>query len=140
VHRNSSPKMGQRGHQIRFLAIGIWNTIFGISLFYFLAVKNLNSNYQVALFCCFIISTAQSHYAQRRLVWFSKQKYFPELLKFFMGTSGMYAVNVVLLPLFVEGFQLDLLFSQCAVTLILTIFSFWFQGNFVFFRNTTPRV
>jgi putative flippase GtrA len=128
--------MEQASQLLRFLFTGAWNTFFGLGLFYFLLKTGLN--YQIVLLCSFTIATAQSHFTQRTFVWKSNQAYHRELIRFYAGTFGFYISNALLLPLFVEGFNLDLFVSQCIVTFTLTIFSFWFQKRFVFFQSEKP--
>ncbi len=89
-------------------------------------------NYQLVLFCSFTIATAHSHFTQRKYVWGAASRYLQEFSRFYLGTFGLYVLNALLLPLFVEGFNLDVFLSQCLLTFILAILSFWLQKKFVF--------
>ena len=125
-----TPKVGQNGQLLRFLVVGTWNTLFGLALFFSLMKTGIN--YQLVLFCSFTIATAQSHFTQRKFVWGAANGYLHELMRFYLGIFGVYVLNALLLPLLVEGFDLDVFLSQCLLTLTLVILSFWFQKKFVF--------
>ena len=92
-------------------------------------------SYQLVLFCSFTIATAQSHFTQRKFVWGAVNGYLNELFRFYLGIFGFYVLNALLLPLLVEGFDLDVFFSQCLLTIALVILSFWFQKKFVFSKR-----
>ncbi len=125
-----TPKLRQRKQLLGFLLTGAWNTIFGLALFFSLLKTGLN--YQLVLFCSFTIATTQSHFTQRKFVWGATGGYFRELFRFYLGVFGFYVLNALILPLLVEGFNLDVFLSQCLLSCILAILSFWFQKKFVF--------
>jgi putative flippase GtrA len=94
-------------------------------------------NYQLVLFCSFTIATIQSHFTQRKFVWGSAGGYLRELVRFYFGIFGFYVLNALLLPLLVESFNLDIFLSQCLLSCMLAILSFWFQKKFVFQEGTS---
>ena len=67
----------------KFLAVGIWNTLFSPFLIYLLNQwAEVFHNYQIPLLVTFLASTLQAHYTQRKFVWKSTGRHSNELLKF----------------------------------------------------------
>jgi len=116
----------------RYLFIGAWNTFFGLAFFFLLLKVFSEINYSILLICSFLISTAQSHQMQRRIVWKSKGNYLKELLKFLVGTSGTFIINFLTLPVLVEVFRLPIYLSQIILVIFLTCISYFYQKNHVF--------
>lgn len=123
-------------NEIIFLAFGVWNTIFGISLFYLLLKFIPDLNYFVILVSSFIVSTVQSHFTQRNFVWRSRAPYLCELMKFFWGTSGSLIINLACLPVLVEYLQFPIFLSQVLIVFLLTILSYFYQKHLVFGVNS----
>lgn len=123
-------------NEISFLAIGVWNTIFGLSLFYLLLKFIPELNYFVILVSSFIISTVQSHFSQRNFVWRSSAPYLYELMKFFWGTLGSFIINLACLPILVEYLQFPIFLSQVLIVFLLTILSYFYQKHLVFGVNS----
>lgn len=69
---------------------------------------------------------------QRRFVWHSKGSYYREFLRFFVGTSGTFGLNIMLLTLFVEIFEFPINVSQTFLVLALTILGYLYQKHHVF--------
>jgi len=122
--------------EIRFLAFGVWNTVFGLTLFYLLLKFIPELNYYVILVSSFIISTVQSHFSQRHLVWRSSAPYLYELMKFFWGTLSSFIINLACLPILVEYLQFPIFLSQVLIVFFLTILSFLYQKHLVFGVNS----
>jgi putative flippase GtrA len=123
-------------NELSFLFIGVWNTIFGLSLFFLLLKFIPELNYFIILTISFIVSTLQSHFSQRNFVWRSSAPYLYELMKFFWGTLGSFIVNLACLPVLVEYLQFPIYFSQVLIVFLLTILSFFYQKNIVFGVNS----
>lgn len=123
-------------NEIRFLAFGVWNTIFGLSLFYLLLKFIPELKYYLILVSSFIISTVQSHFSQRHFVWRSSAPYLYELMKFFWGTLSSFIINLACLPILVEYLQFPIFLSQVLIVFLLTIFSFFYQKHLVFGVNS----
>ena len=123
-------------NEISFLAVGVWNTIFGLSLFYLLLKFIPELNYFVILASSFITSTVQSHFSQRNFVWRSSAPYLYELMKFFWGTLGSFIINLACLPILVEYLQFPIFLSQVLIVLLLTILSYLYQKHLVFGVNS----
>jgi hypothetical protein len=65
-------------------------------------------------------------------VWKSSNPYFPELIRFFSGAIGVFALNIAFLTFLVEILDYATFESQVFLTLFLTILSYSFQKNAVF--------
>jgi putative flippase GtrA len=118
--------------KIKYLIIGVLNTIFSVTLFYALLQILQNVQYQLILFVCFIIANIQSHITQRVLVWKSLNPYFSELMRFFMGAIGIFVINLLLLTFLVDFLGYETFESQVLLTLVLTIANYFFQKHAVF--------
>jgi putative flippase GtrA len=116
--------------------VGIFNTCFSVFLFYILLQSLKNIQYQLILFIAFVIANLQSHFTQRVFVWDSNNLYVPELLRFFVGAIGVFALNLVLLTLMVEYLGYTPFGSQVLITLSLTIFNYFLQKHTVFRANS----
>ena len=118
--------------QFRYLIVGVWNTIFGIGIFYLLLKFLIGVDYRLVLFISFILANLQSHLTQRALVWRSTERYVRELLRFFVGAVGIFVVNLLILTLMVDFLGYETFESQVLLTLVLTIANYFFQKHAVF--------
>jgi putative flippase GtrA len=118
--------------QLRYLIVGIWNTFFGIGIFYLLLKLFAGVDYQMVLFICFIVANLQSHFTQRALVWKSEEHFFFELARFFAGAIGVFFINLLLLTTSVDLLGNSIFLSQVVITIVLTVLSYFFQKHAVF--------
>jgi putative flippase GtrA len=118
--------------QFRYLIVGLWNTVFGIAIFYLLLKFLIGTDYRLLLFITFILANLQSHVTQRTLVWRSEERYFAELIRFFAGAIGIFVINLLLLTLLVDFLNRKTFESQVFLTLVLTILNYFFQKHAVF--------
>jgi len=118
--------------QFRYLIVGLWNTIFGIGVFYLLLKSLIGADYRLILFLSFVLANLQSHLTQRTLVWRSEEGYFAELARFFVGAIGIFIINLLLLTLLVDFLGYATFESQVFLTLLLTILNYFFQKHAVF--------
>jgi putative flippase GtrA len=111
--------------QVRYLVVGGWNTLFGVALFavlYWLLQDVLG--YGLILLICQVIAVVQAHWAQRRFVWRSESRFWPELLRFSMVYVLAYFVNLGLLVLCVEVMEWPVLPSQLGVTILMVVLTY----------------
>lgn len=119
----------------RYLLIGIWNSIFGISNFYLLSVVLDTWPDLLVLACSYLISIVQAHGAQRKFVWKSKSAYFPELARFSSAYVFQFAFNSALLVLSDMWLTVDREIRQTVIVIFLTIV-FYFVNKKGVFRDT----
>ena len=120
----------------RYIIVGIWNTVFGISVFF--VVSNLFSalpNFPVLLLS-YIVSIIQSHFAQRYFVWSSKKMYIAELIKFAAGYLVQFPINLIILEIAENVFSLHRNSCQLFLTPALVLFSFFVNKRYVFSKNS----
>jgi putative flippase GtrA len=118
--------------QFRYLIVGVWNTIFGIGIFYLLLKFLIGVDYRIILFISFVLANLQSHFTQRAIVWRSDEQYLSELARFFMGAVGIFVINLLLLTFLVEFFGYKTFETQVFLTFLLTILNYFFQKHTVF--------
>jgi len=119
----------------KYLIVGIWNTAFGILVFF--ALSNLLPFWPnfLVLFLSYVISIVQSHFSQRYYVWVSRKPYILELKRFATGYFIQFLLNLVLLEIAINAFSLQRNFCQMFITLIFVIFSFFVNKKFVFLKS-----
>jgi putative flippase GtrA len=109
----------------KFLVVGIWNTIFGTTIFllisYFLHFKN--SNYVVVTIAS-MLGVFQSHLTQRVFVWKTKDPYFPELIRFTMGYLLIFTLNLLAVLIFVDLLGFNFNKTQMVFTIFSVFLSF----------------
>ena len=118
--------------KLRFVIVGLWNTIFALSMFYSLLKVFDSSNYQLLLVICFLLANIQSHFMQRTFVWKSKDPYFLEISRFLVSAVAISLMNFLLLVFFVEGLDFPVFQTQVPIALALTLLNFFFQKHLVF--------
>jgi putative flippase GtrA len=119
----------------KYLIVGIWNTAFGISVFF--AVSNLLPfwpNFSV-LFLSYLISIVQSHFSQRYCVWGTRTPYIRELKRFATGYFAQFLINLALLEIAVNAFPLHRNYCQMFITLTFVVVSFFINKKFVFLKS-----
>lgn len=116
----------------RYLLVGIWNSLFGISNFYLLSIIFDTWPDLVVLGCSYIISIVQAHLAQRKLVWQSKAAYFSELARFSSAYILQFAINSFLLVLSENWLTVNREIRQTVIVIFLTIVFYFINKRGVF--------
>jgi putative flippase GtrA len=116
----------------RYLLVGIWNSIFGLSAFYIFSHIFGREGHQAALLCSYILAILQTHFTQRNLVWRSNGEYLPELARFSSSYALQYAINAVLLFVSVEQLKFSVIFSQILFVFFFTVIFYFVNQNSVF--------
>ena len=119
----------------RYLLVGIWNSLFGLSNFYLFSIVFDTWPDLVVLGCSYIISIVQAHVAQRRFVWQSKSPYLPELARFSSAYIIQFAINSALLVLSDMSLTVNREIRQTIIVIFLTIV-FYFVNKKGVFRVT----
>jgi putative flippase GtrA len=116
----------------RYVAVGIWNTIFGVSSFISISLLMDKTPDIFVLAVSYGVSIIQAHSSQRYFVWKSKSPYFPELLKFSSAYVLQFFVNAIFLY-FSEGvIDLSREVRQVIITLLLTLVFYFINKRGVF--------
>lgn len=120
----------------RFLFVGILNTIVGVGAFYILL--DLHLYYILAAILSHIIGVTNSFFWNKKWTFKSQGNTRKEGLKFFSVYGITFLVNLLLLALFVEKFNID---PKIAVIFALVIVAFisFFGHKYWSFRNEPER-
>ena len=119
--------------RMRFLLVGIVNTVFGFTLFTtaYLLLNGIVDYVAIFIFCQGI-AIMFSHATQRKYVWKSSESYFWELMKFCSSYIGISILNLLLLYVAVDIYLYPVLISQYLIGAALVLVSYVVQKQFVF--------
>lgn len=118
--------------KIRYVLVGGYNTVISY-LLYALFLWLMNSNFeQVALFFSFIVSSLNSYWTQKIYVFNTKGNVKKEYCKCLISWGVSYALNVVLLFLFVKVLELNPYVAQFFALILVTINSYLMLKKFAF--------
>lgn len=121
--------------QFRYLLAGIWNSIFGISLFgILLLLLEDEIGYIGVLTISMPISIIQSHYVQRKFVWSTHSNYRKELMRFSIVYGIQYFLNIALLWGAVEILEFEVFYSQLVIVGFLVVASYLLNKKWTFSR------
>lgn len=122
---------------IRYLLVGIWNTVFGYGFF---ALPEITAGhvvpYMAVLLIAQVVSTFVAYMLYRYLVFKVRGRFWHDLVRFSVVYAGAFAVNLVLLPVMVGGLGWNVLLSQALIVGGTVIASFFAHRNFSFRRPT----
>lgn len=126
-----------RDQRIRFLAVGVTNTIVGYAVFSALTVwafAGIPLGYLLSLVVSYAVSITLAFWLYRTFVFPVKGRILSDFAKFVGVYIVSIALNAVLLPLFVEIVGLNPLVAQ-AISLVLTTLISYFGHKYVSFRR-----
>lgn len=116
----------------RYVIVGVWNSFFGISTFLTISLIFDQTADAIVLIIAYAPNIIQAHYCQRRFVWRSRKKYFPELLKFSFAYLLQFIINLILLLLTQGLFNLSREVRQISIALLLTTVFYFVNKRGVF--------
>jgi len=116
----------------RYVMVGVWNSFFGIFTFLTISLIFEETADVVVLIIAYLPSIIQAHYCQRRFVWRSRKKYFPELLKFSSAFLLQFIINLLLLLVTQGLFDLSREVRQISIALLLTTVFYFVNKKGVF--------
>ena len=132
------------GIKIRFILVGIWNTIFGYGIFvilntYFSMIFNKNYvGYMSAMVIGQVISIINA-FIFHKLVTFKSLvrgfKVFYEFLRFSMTYTLIFFVNLILLPFFVEMMGITPNVSAAIILPITAGISYFVNSGYTFIER-----
>jgi putative flippase GtrA len=115
-----------------YLLVGLWNALFGFTIFFLLTEYLFQERHQFNLLLTFAISTPQAHFSQRKLVWKSNAIYWKELSKYTISSLSLYALNATLLEVFVKVFELPVVISQLLSLTVIVVLTYLSHAKYVF--------
>jgi putative flippase GtrA len=135
-HRGTGAARVLRNEKVRFLLAGGWNTAFGYALFALLVLTTADVvHYTLLLIGTYAVSTVNAFLVYRWFVFRVRGRWVLDLVRF----SGVYVVslglNLVTLPLLVEGVGIDVLPAQALAVVVTALVSYVAQKRFSFRRR-----
>jgi putative flippase GtrA len=131
----------ERERGIRYILVGIWNTVFGYAVF---AVLQLtlgdDLNYLLILAAAQVVGTLNAFVGYRLLVFKVHGHVLRDLARFSTVYVGAFVVNLAALPLLVEVIGLPVLVAQALVVGGTVVASFFVHRGFSFRRPTAPEL
>ena len=128
-----------RSRGLRYVVVGLWNTIFGFLAFTVLLIAFSNALYLLALVIAQTAAVVQAHWTQRLFVWRSSAPYLAELVRFSTIYIVVLIANVVLLYGAVEWAGSPPLVTQYVIGGGLVLASYFAQRRWAFAAAlTTP--
>jgi len=119
--------------KINYLLVGIWNTIFGYSVFvalYFLFGQRVH--YMLIWLVSTVLAITNAYIGYKSFVFKTRGNYLREYLRFYLVYSGSMVLNLVLLPLCVEMLKITPPVAQAGIILISVIFNYLGHRHFSF--------
>lgn len=119
--------------RVRFLAVGAWNTLFGY-LAFVVAYLLLEGKWPTTfiLLLAYVVAMLQSFLTQKSLVFRSKGAVAPQLLRFSVTNSVIFAINALLLPPATNISGMNPMVIQAVFVVISTIATFFLHKHFSF--------
>ncbi len=117
---------------VRYLSIGIFNTLFGFGVYTMIMVVIPSSYYLLALALATVIGGIESYVTQRIFVWKSKADARLEFIKFSTVFVSQFCLNVILLLVCVEIFEMDPFWAQYVIGLFLVVLSYSIHRHWTF--------
>ena len=124
-----------RRHQekINYLAVGVWNTIFGYLTFLGLYLLfNHVVHYLIILLISNFLSISNAYVGYKIFVFKTKGNYLQEYGRFYLVYGSALLLNFALLPLCVELFKLSPPVAQGGLIFLNVVFSYLGHKNFSF--------
>jgi putative flippase GtrA len=119
--------------EIRFLAIGAWNTAFGYGIFVFLYYLTGNEeNYIWLALAAHFIAVVNAFICHKHLVFNSRQHWLPEFIRFNLSYVFSLSIGIALLFCGVRLLRLHPIVAQGLSIFFSTILSYLLHRNFSF--------
>lgn len=118
--------------KIRFLIIGSFNALFSYLIYSLLCLILGSEYYQLSLALSFALSSVVSFNMQKHFVFQSKGNFLKEYLKCCTSWLISYAINALLLEIFVSVLKINIYLSQFFATGITAVFTYILFKYFAF--------
>lgn len=123
---------------VRFVAVGLFNTLFGYVAFAALQATLSNvAHYLILLLIAHVISVLVAFLGYRVIVFRVRGQVLKDLLRFWSVYASALAVNIVALPFLVEVLDFPVLPAQGLFTVVTAALSFIAHRRFSFRRPIT---
>lgn len=129
-----------RDQRVAFLMVGAINTIVGYLVFAgFLATVGQRWHYLAALLCAHVVGVLFAFVLYRFVVFRVRGHVLADLWRFETVYLSALAVNLVLLPAFVEIAHLPVLLAQAIIVMVTSLMSWVGHKNYSFRRSASSK-
>lgn len=123
----------RHGEKVRYLVVGAWNTLFGYLAYAALyALLGHRLNYMLVLVPAYVVSITNAYLCYKFLVFRTKGNYMREYFRFYLVYGTAFALNLVLLPFFVQVVGLSPIPAQIPVVALTVVLSYIGHKYFTF--------
>lgn len=123
---------------LRFLFVGAWNFLFGYAVFagLYRIFAGVWPDWLIVVVSN-VVGITNSFVFHRWITYRSNGVWWLEYLRFYVVYGGQALLNVALIHIFVTCCRFNAYFVQFAITVVLTILSYWLHKIYSFKRS--PR-
>ena len=134
IWREAVRRLEPHALKLRFLAVGLFNTAFGVAIFPLLmwGLGRFHLHYMAVLVIAQVLGTLVGFTTQKTFVFRTRGHYFREFIRFSTYYVGTYAVNWLVLPVLVEGFHVNPLVAQPGFVVFVVFTSYFWHSRFTF--------
>ena len=119
--------------KIRYISIGIWNTVFSYAAFVLLYFYTHNYlHYMLVLVMSQIVGLTNAYVGYKLLVFKTKGNFIGEYLRFCVVYGSTFLVNLVLIAFFVELLGINPILSQGVIAVIVATMAYFGHSRFSF--------
>lgn len=118
---------------IRYITVGIWNTLFSYAAFIFLYfLTNSWLHYMLILVLSQIVGLTNAYVCYKLLVFKTKGNIVREYFRFYVVYGSTFIVNLLLIALFVEALGINPVISQGVIAIIVVTIAYFGHSHFSF--------
>jgi len=127
---NATP---ENRRKIRYVAVGVWNTVFSYVAFVFLYyLLNDLMHYMLILVLSQIVGLTNAYICYKLFVFKTKGNIVREYLRFYVVYGTTFIVNLILIALFVEGMAMNPVLAQGMIAIIVVTMAYFGHSRFSF--------
>ena len=120
---------------IKFIFVGIWNTIFGILLYTGAILLFGEKHYLLLGVLCNIIAITQTYFMYKFIVFKTKGNYLREYFRMYITYINSMVVGLILMYVMVTLLKINAIYANIIATLIIALFNFLMHKLFTFKSN-----
>ena len=119
--------------KIRYIAVGVWNTLFSYAAFVFLYyLTNSWLHYMLILVLSQIVGLTNAYVCYKLFVFKTKGNIVREYFRFYIVDGTTFIVNLLLIGLFVEILVINPVISQGIIAIIVVTMAYFGHSRFSF--------
>ena len=119
--------------KIRYIAVGVWNTLFSYAAFVFLYyLTNSWLHYMLILVLSQIVGLTNAYVCYKLFVFKTKGNIVREYFRFYIVYGTTFIVNLLLIGLFVEILVINPVISQGIIAIIVVTMAYFGHSRFSF--------